>query len=125
MEAFDSELVFLACYLVHHLKVSNLSVFLHFRFYLSQSSQTEVPPEYLVALSVHLQNILRNKRCLLAYMQVRRRKGCEKSWFICVVCTCYFVSCESGLKARYDNTSYHHSSSFVAEQAQRGFCRGQ
>lgn len=44
--------------------------FLYFHLYLYQSSQTEVPPEYLVALSVHLQNILRNKRCLLAYMQV-------------------------------------------------------
>lgn len=33
--------------------------------------QHEVPTEYLVALTVHLQNILRNKRCLLAYMQVR------------------------------------------------------
>lgn len=32
--------------------------------------QHEVPTEYLVALTVHLQNILRNKRCLLAYMQV-------------------------------------------------------
>lgn len=36
-------------------------------------AQHEVPTEYLVALTVHLQNILRNKRCLLAYMQVGRR----------------------------------------------------
>lgn len=34
------------------------------------NAQHEVPTEYLVALTVHLQNILRNKRCLLAYMQV-------------------------------------------------------
>ncbi|GAB5029706.1 dna replication complex gins protein psf1 [Nannochloropsis oceanica] len=41
---------------------------------------TEVPPEYLVALSVHLQNILRNKRCLLAYMQHRLDKVRELRW---------------------------------------------
>ncbi|EWM29187.1 dna replication complex gins protein psf1 [Nannochloropsis gaditana] len=41
---------------------------------------TEVPPEYLVALTVHLQHILRNKRCLLAYMQYRLDKVRDLRW---------------------------------------------
>lgn len=43
----------------------------HLRKNTNNNPQHEVPTEYLVALTVHLQNILRNKRCLLAYMQVR------------------------------------------------------
>lgn len=35
------------------------------------SVQDNIPDEYKITTNVHLESILRNKRCLLAYMQVR------------------------------------------------------
>jgi hypothetical protein len=35
------------------------------------NEQVDIPDEYKISMTVHLQSLLRNKRCLLTYMQVR------------------------------------------------------